>query len=112
VSTKSGKDQNSALVCKSGPDFCGSDYDSAINKKRLTGQLERVFKVLSDGKYHTLKEVERLTGDPQASISAQIRHLRKPAFGGYEIAKRRRTTRITKPTGSWEYALILEANAA
>ena len=38
----------------------------------------------------TLDELEEKTRFPQASISAQLRHLRKPAYGGYLVAKRRR----------------------
>ena len=38
----------------------------------------------------TLDELAKLTHYPPASISAQLRHLRKPEFGGYEVDKRPR----------------------
>jgi hypothetical protein len=38
----------------------------------------------------TLDELAKLTHYPPASISAQLRHLRKPQFGGYEVEKRPR----------------------
>jgi len=38
----------------------------------------------------TLAELAKLTQYPPASISAQLRHLRKPEFGGYEVEKRPR----------------------
>jgi len=38
----------------------------------------------------TLDELAKLTHYPPASISAQLRHLRKPQFGGYEVKKRQR----------------------
>ena len=38
----------------------------------------------------TLDELAKLTHYPPASISAQLRHLRKPQFGGYEVEKRLR----------------------
>ena len=38
----------------------------------------------------TLEELAKLTDYPPASISAQLRHLRKPEFGGYEMQKRQR----------------------
>ena len=38
----------------------------------------------------TLEELARLTHYPPASISAQLRHLRKPRFGGYAVVKRSR----------------------
>src|SRR5271163_38952 len=38
----------------------------------------------------TLHELARLTGYGEASVSAQLRHLRKPEYGGYVVEKRRR----------------------
>jgi hypothetical protein len=38
----------------------------------------------------TLHEIAELTRFGEASISAQLRHLRKPMFGGYRVEKRRR----------------------
>src|SRR6266566_9770921 len=38
----------------------------------------------------TLEELAKLTHYPPASISAQLRHLRKREFGGYEVEKRQR----------------------
>jgi hypothetical protein len=39
----------------------------------------------------TLDELAKLTHYPPASISAQLRHLRKPENGGYVVEKRPRT---------------------
>jgi hypothetical protein len=39
----------------------------------------------------TLDELAKLTHYPQASISAQMRHLRKPQYGGFVVEKRPRT---------------------
>ena len=38
----------------------------------------------------TLDELARLTHYPQASISAQLRHLRKPEYGGFVVEKQPR----------------------
>ncbi|SRR6266852_1604243 len=38
----------------------------------------------------TLDELAKLTHYPPASISAQLRHLRKPEYGGYVVRKRQR----------------------
>jgi len=57
----------------------------------------------------TLDELAKLTHYPPASISAQLRHLRKPEFGGYEVMKRQRKfARAThgEDFGTvWEYRL-------
>jgi len=42
-------------------------------------------------------------GYPESSVSAQLRHLRKPKFGGHTILKRRRFS----GHGLWEYQLHL-----
>lgn len=84
------------------PRFNGSDYDSDQDDKRLTGQMLRVFNAMKDGVWRTLGEIESLTGDPQASISAQLRHLRKPRFGGFIVEKRPRGERSN---GLFEYRI-------
>jgi hypothetical protein len=38
----------------------------------------------------TLDELAKLTHYPPASISAQLRHLRKPQYGGFAVEKRPR----------------------
>jgi len=57
----------------------------------------------------TLEELAKLTHYPPASISAQLRHLRKQEFGGYEVEKRQRLSgRILQGEDFgtiWEYRL-------
>lgn len=38
----------------------------------------------------TLEELAKLTHYPPATISAQLRHLRKPRFGAFDVVKRSR----------------------
>jgi len=70
--------------------YNGAEYDPALDNKRLDKQLGRVYRCMIDGNWRTLQEIAWITGDPQASISAQLRHLRKPRFGSYRVNKRRR----------------------
>lgn len=91
---------------KKTPHFNGSDYIPEFDKERLTGQIKRVYACMSDGVWRTLGEIEEVTGDPQASISAQLRHLRKSRFGGHEVGKRRRGE---AEIGLWEYQLSTNA---
>ena len=57
----------------------------------------------------TLDELSKLTHYPPASISAQLRHLRKPEYGGYAVEKRQRATgRILRGEDFgtvWEYQI-------
>jgi hypothetical protein len=69
---------------------------------RILTQMERVKAYLSTHQWYTLAEIEAYTGFPQASISSQIRHLRKPKHGGYLVTKRRRVNGC----GTWEYRLM------
>lgn len=81
--------------------FNGADYVPERDDERLGKQLERVFWAMLDEQWHTLGAVARMTGDPEASISAQLRHLRKPRFGGHKVERR------YKGDGLYEYKLIL-----
>ena len=79
--------------------FAGSDYVPALDNGRLDRQIDRVRRAMDDGEWRTLDEIELITGDPQASISAQLRHLTKPRFGAWRKERRRRTA------GTWEYRI-------
>ena len=68
--------------------FNGDDYQPVRDNPRLRGQLLRVWTQVKDGRWQTLRSIADATGDPEASVSAQLRHLRKERFGGYEIEKR------------------------
>ncbi len=61
------------------------------------------------GTWLTLQELARLTCYGEASISAQLRHLRKPRYGAYVVEKRRRhveeALRGEEHGPVWEYQL-------
>lgn len=83
--------------------FDGPNYSPDLDRARLTGQIKRVFDLMQDEWWRTLAEIESYTRDPQASISAQLRHLRKHRFGGHTVNKRRRGD---PEQGLFEYQLI------
>ena len=87
--------------------FNGPSYDPTEDDGRLSRQIDRVFAAMRDGSWRTLSEIEGLTGDPPASISAQLRHLRKRRFGAHGVEKRHRGE---PKNGLWEYKL--EVNEA
>lgn len=84
--------------------FDGADYVPTLDKKRLTGQLLRVFNLMRDGVWRTLDSIAAATGDPAASISAQLRHLRKKRFGAHDVQKRRHGK---KTEGLFEYRVVV-----
>lgn len=67
------------------PRFDGADYDPARDQVRLTAQQQRLLDLMIDGQWRTLRQIEAATGIPQASASAQLRHLRRPKFGAYTV---------------------------
>lgn len=85
------------------PRFNGSDYDHEDDAPRLTRQHERIRDLMLDGWWRTLEEIADSTGDPAASISAQLRHLRKARFGSWIIEKRLRSDRSR---GLYEYRML------
>ena len=82
--------------------FDGSDYEHKHDYIRLSGQIQRIFDVMKDGSWYTLAEINRITGDPHASVSAQLRNLRKERFGSHVIEKRCKGNRSN---GLWEYSM-------
>lgn len=82
------------------PRFRGSDYEPLVDGPRLIRQHERIRDLMLDGTWRTLAEIAAATGDHEASVSAQLRHLRKPSFGGHVVSKRRRGL-VSR--GLWEY---------
>jgi len=83
--------------------FDGDDYVPPRDNPRLTRQYERIFTLMRDGVWRTLAEIESLTGDPPASISAQLRHMRKARFGQHTLNRRH----LGEPRhGLYEYQLI------
>ena len=70
--------------------FDGGTYQPELDYERLSRQHVRVKTAMSDGRWRTLDEIAAITGDPQASISARLRDLRKPKFGCLLVERQRR----------------------
>lgn len=85
------------------PRFDGPDYNPELDQERLTGQIKRIYDLMIDGVWRTLGEIEAATGDGEASISAQLRHLRKKRFAFHRVEKRRRGE---EKNGLFEYQLL------
>lgn len=71
--------------------FDGETFCIERDEIRLTGQLAAVYAVMSMGRWHTLADLARAAGGitgrrySEAGVSARIRDLRKPRFGGHRI---------------------------
>ncbi len=87
--------------------FNGPEYDSLSDFKRLKTQQDRIKAVMSDQQWRTLEQIAKLTGDHEASISAQLRHLRKIKFGAYIVERRPHGDRAF---GLFEYRVVENGN--
>lgn len=88
------------------PPFDGRTIDHEKDHGRLAAQLARVRTLMLDSAWRTLPEIEAITHDPQASVSARLRDLRKEKFGGYTVERRRRSE------GLHEYRVLMPKSEA
>jgi hypothetical protein len=86
--------------------FGGRTYVADLDARRLGAQLTRVIAAMSDGRWRTLSEIQAqiqtTTGkrDPEASLSARLRDIRK-LWGEEAMESRRRVE--DGVDGLWEY---------
>jgi hypothetical protein len=79
----------------------GPAFDEEKDENRLARQNVKIRQLMIDGNWRSLNEISNILNFPEASVSAQLRHLRKPRFGAFLVRKRRRTV------GTWEYQVTL-----
>lgn len=85
--------------------FDGADYQPDRDDDRLGTQYADIFRLMADERWRTLPEISETTGHPPASVSAQLRHMRKPRFGSHAV--NRRYIR----DGLYEYQLVVRREA-
>ena len=92
------------MNCKSLFEFDGQTFEPKHDRKRLSGQLGRVFSFMQDDRWHTLNEIQVECGGSTASVSARLRDLRKDWCGKHTVERRR----VQDPyvPGLFEYHLI------
>lgn len=85
--------------------FNGPDYQPERDDARLTAQHDAIRELMADAKWRTLSQIAAHCKAPEASVSAQLRHLRKDRFGGHLVTKRH------LGRGLYEYQLVLTVAA-
>lgn len=80
--------------------FNGSDYIPERDNARLLSQYRTIFNLMSDGIWRSLSRIAKVTGYPEASISAQLRHAKKEKWGSHTVNRRH------VKNGLFEYQLI------
>jgi hypothetical protein len=67
--------------------FDGATYDPARDHARLKGQLLKVYQLMSDGQWRTLRQIADAVGVSEASVSARCRDLRKSRYGSHAVER-------------------------
>jgi hypothetical protein len=62
----------------------------------------KIIELMQREQWFTLRQISSLINEPEASISAQLRHLRKERFGNHTVNRRH------VGQGLYEYQLILK----
>ena len=82
--------------------FDGVTINDERDNGRLQAQLDLVRQLtLSTELWYTLAELSQRTNFPEASVSARLRDLRKPKFGGYTVDRK------YVERGTWAYKVTL-----
>jgi hypothetical protein len=100
-----GSEFNGAVVTQPEIDFDGATFDPARDGPRLAGQLARVYAAVKGGRWWTLADLAAAAGGSEAGVSARLRDLRKPKFGGHRVERRR------VGGGLWEYRVAGEGES-
>jgi hypothetical protein len=75
-----------------------------IDAPRLSLQIAKVFELMSDGQYRTLRQIANAAECLETSASARLRDLRKVRFGSHTVEARQ--VEGVRPL-TYEYRLIL-----
>jgi len=89
----------SNLVLWDPPEPLGETFDAARDGKRLAAQARRVLAATLGRGWRNLGEIARETGDPEASVSARLRDIRRAGF---------RVERKYQERGLWLYQVVKE----
>ena len=80
----------------------GVTFDRKRDLSRLNDQMRAVFLLMQDGQWRPLFAIAHHTGHPEASVSARLRDLRKPRYGGFTVERR------YIANGVFHYRLVIE----
>jgi hypothetical protein len=85
-------------------DFDGKTFDPELDGARLGRQLlvVRSYMLRISPAWKTLREISAATGEPEASVSARLRDLRKERCGSLDVQRQRRGE---ETRGLWEYRI-------
>ncbi len=87
--------------------FDGNTIEPEQDGVRLSGQMQRVHRLMHDGQWRTLHEIAEATACLETAASARLRDFRKERFGRHVVERRR----VPGRPGLFEYRLVLKTGA-
>ena len=81
-------------------DRSGKTFYRVRDGERLSRQAKAVWYLMRDKKWRTLPEISDKLGEPQQSVSARLRDLRKDRFGGWDVQRQ------YVANGVWAYRVL------
>ena len=84
--------------------------------RKMTKQYLRVFNLMKDAKWRTLRGISAEADAPEASVSARLRDMRKERFGSHKVERERgeggtHTYRLIVNQGQLEFDLDIKERA-
>lgn len=89
------------LSLQPSPQIGGATYVPSLDRERLGDQFLRVWDLMIDGHWRSLRQISDATGDPEASVSARLRDVRKNY--GTDAMQARRVPGIDGRRGHWHF---------
>ena len=90
--------------------FSGAGVETMADHDRLDFQFKEIKTLMKDGEWRSLQDIAQALKYPTASISAQLRNLRKFGYGSHTVNKKRRAGNMEG--GTWLYQLVLNPKEA
>lgn len=81
--------QNEEEMNMDDPHFDGKAYEKDIDQGRLVRGHLKVFHLMVDSEWRTLREISAATRRPEASVSATLRDFRKKRWGSHTVDRKR-----------------------
>jgi hypothetical protein len=92
--------------------FKGDTFDRALDLDRLNAQQRRVYDLMIDGCWRTLRMISEKTADPEASVSARLRDFRSNEYLRQFFRMESERMPNLERRGVWRYRLLVRECSA
>ncbi len=100
-----GVNQTQFAFANSSPGYDGATYVEALDHGRLKTSHDRIYELMRDGRWRTLRQIAVGGKCSEAAASARMRDFRKARFREFYGVRGMESQR---QSGSWLYRLVTE----